>query len=269
MRAGTCLAIVAMLAMAGCARTGGDETVLATVAGEKITEAELSAELRLGGVARADDPDVRRAALEQIVMRKLLARRARADDLDKTAEARVIKAAAMESVDAGLALSAMQSKVKPPTAAEAQAYVQTHPERFAERSGYIFDQLRTNVPLNAALVTALRPTKTLEEVERVLRGRGIPFRRSVQGFDTLRANPQLSAAIRKVPPGEPFVSNEPGGFTVSRVRQSTVQPIVGAPANALATELLLAERRSKAINAEIESLRAKLVTYPTKAAASK
>ena len=267
MRAAMCVALVATLAIAGCGKSGNGPAVLATVGGEKITQAELDAELRVGGVAQADNPAVRRAALEQIVTRKLLVRVARAEGLGKTAEARVIKAAAMESVDAGLALGAIQAKVKSPTPAEAQAYVQAHPERFAERSGYIFDQLRASVPLDPALVTALRPTKTLEEVESILRARGIPFRRSVQGLDTLRANPQLSAAIRKLPPGEPFVSNDPGGFTVSRVRQSAVQPVVGAPANAIAADLLLADRRSQAINGQIAALRTKLVTYPKAAPA--
>jgi peptidyl-prolyl cis-trans isomerase C len=267
MRAAVCVAIVASLAIAGCDKAAGDGDVLATVAGEKITQAQLDAELRVSGVTRPDNPDIRRAALEQIVTRKLLARAARAEDLDKTSQGRLIKAVAMESVDAGLALGAMQARVKPPTPAEAQGYVQAHPERFAERSGYIFDQLRASVPTDPALVAALGPAKTLEEVESVLRARGIPFRRSVQGLDTLRANPELSAAIRRLPPGEPFVLNEPGGFSVSRVRQSAVRPIVGAPANAIAADLLLAERRAKAINDRIASLKADLVTYPKAAPA--
>ena len=171
--------------------------------------------------------------LGQIVTRKLAGRPA-PRTWTRPQRAGSSKAAAMESVDAGLALAAMQAKVKPPTPAETQAYVQAHPERFAERSGYIFDQLRASVPTDPALVAALRPAKTLEEVETVLRARGIPFRRGVQGLDTLRANPQLSAAIRKLPPGEPFVLNEPGGFTVSRVRQSEVKPVVGEQANTIA-----------------------------------
>jgi len=267
MRAAVCVAIVATLAIAGCGRTGGDTVVLATVGGEQITQSDLDAELGVRGISRADNPEVRRAALEQIVTRKLLARAARAEDLGKTAQGRTIRAAAMESVDAGLALGAMQATVKPPTPAEAQAYVQAHPERFAERSGYVFDQLRASIPPDPVLVAALGPAKTLEEVENVLQARGIPFRRSVQGLDTLRANPQLSAAIRKLPPGEPFMLNEPGGFSVSRVRQSIVKPVVGAQANAIAADLLLAERRDRVIEERIAALRTSLVKYPAAAPA--
>ena len=115
---------------------------------------------------------------------------------------------------------------------------------------------------DADLVAALEPTKTLEEVARVLQARGIKFRQSVDQLDTLRADPRLTAVIQKLAPGEPFVLPEPDGFSVSSIRQTSVQPVVGAQANTAAESLMLADRRSKAIKDRLEALRTERVKMP-------
>lgn len=267
-RAGVFVAVVAALAVSGCSKVGGDKDTLAVVGSEKVTQAQLDAELKAGEVPRATEADVRNAALDQIVTRKLLAQAARAEKLDATPEGRFTKAAAMESYEAGLELRAIRDKVAAPTAAEAEAFVQAHPEMFARRSGYLIDQLHIKTQNDPALFQALQPTKTLADVERLLQSRGIPFRRSVEQMDTLRADPRLSTAIGKLGPGEPFVLNEPGGFTVSAVRQTTVQPVVGPAATAIAKEMLLAQRRGKATQDRVAALRAEKIK-PPKAAKTK
>ena len=90
MRARVWVAVVATLAITGCEKSGKD---LALVGREKITEAQLDAELRAGEVAQVGNPAVRKAALQQIITRKLLAQAARRDKLDRTPEHQVMKAA--------------------------------------------------------------------------------------------------------------------------------------------------------------------------------
>jgi hypothetical protein len=53
------------------------------------------------------------------------------------------------------------------TPAEAAAFVASHPEMFAQRTGYLVDQL--HVRAAPGIVEALKPTKTLAEVESVLK----------------------------------------------------------------------------------------------------
>ena len=265
MRARVWVAVVATLAITGCEKSGKD---LALVGREKITEAQLDAELRAGEVAQVDNPAVRKAALQQIITRKLLAQAARRDKLDRTPEHQVMKAAAVEAFDAGLELRAIRDKVAKPTPAEVQAFVQGHPEMFAQRTGYLIDQVHVQAQ-DKSLMAALQPTKSLPEVEQVLQARGVPFRKSVEQLDALRADPRLTAAIRKLGPGEPFILGEQGGFTVSAVRQTVVQPVVGPQATAIATEIVMAEHRAKATADRLAELSAARVRYPKDAEAKK
>lgn len=261
------MVFTAALAIAGCDKVAGDKGVLATVGNEKITQADLDIELKASGTPQAKNPVVQRAALEQIVTRKLLAQAAREDELDRAPDAAVMKAANIETFEAGLELRALQRKVVKPTPAEVSTFIQGHPEMFAQRTGYLVERLQVTVRPDADLVAALEPTKTLEQVVSVLDARGIKYRRVVDQVDTLRADPRLTTAIRKLAPGEPFVTPEPDGFSVSSVRQTAVQPVVGADATRVASTLILADRRAKAIKDRLEALRKERVKMPAVAKA--
>lgn len=269
-RAALCVAVaVAALSVAGCGKPTAEKRVLATVGGEKITFGELDTELKAGGVAEADDPNVRKAALDGIVARKLLAHAARDAKLDKAPEAQVMREAAAESFDAALQRRIIVDKVPKPTPAEAAAFIQAHPEMFAQRTGYLLDQLHVKAQSDPGLAQALRPAMNLPDVEKVLQARNIPYRRSVEQLDTLRAAPQLTAAIQKLSPGEPFVLPEPGGFTVSQIKDSRVEPITGAQATAIATELVLAQNRAKALSDWIAAQQKTKVEYANGPGAAK
>jgi EpsD family peptidyl-prolyl cis-trans isomerase len=250
------------LLVAGCNSGGGGKDVLATVGSEKITEQQVETELRLGGVANPEDPAARKAALDQIIARKLLAQQARADKLDKTPDAAVLRAAAIETYEANLQRTAMMSKVAKPTTADAATFIQAHPEMFAERTGYVIERLQVNAPADPALVEALKPAKTLEEVEATLQARKIPYRRSIDQLDSLRAAPQLTATVSRLAPGEPFVLPEPNGFTVGRVRDRKVQPVTGEAATQIASEIVYAQRQATTMKERLDALKDEKVKYP-------
>lgn len=261
MRARTWAAAMAVVLAAGCSSGDSGKDVAARVGGEKITTAQLDTELKMAGARDIEDPQLRRLALEEIIARKLLAQAARAEKLDKAPEAIVLKGAAIETFEAGLVRRAVMAAIPEPTKADVEAFVREHPQMFERRTGYLIDQLFVPAQRTPELLEALRPTKTLEEVEAVLKARNIAYRSSVQSLDTLRSEPQLSAALEKLPPGEPFILPDPAGFTVSRVRSASVQPLTGAKAEVVAKELLLAQRRAKALRERLDQLKADKVTY--------
>jgi peptidyl-prolyl cis-trans isomerase C len=262
-RAGLWVAAVAVLALAGCdkADSSGKDT-LATVGGERITKAQVDVELKATEEAQPNDPAVRKAALDRMINRKLLAQAAREEKLDRTPENAILRAAAAEAWEAGLELRKITDSVEQPTAEDVAAFVQAHPEMFAQRTGYLIDQLHVDAKPDAAMVAALQPVKSLEEAERVLQARKAPFRRSVEQLDSLRADPRITDALRKLAPGEPLVMQEPTGFSVSSVRKTLVQPVVGPQATAVATQMVLAQRRAKAMNDRIAALKAEKVKTP-------
>lgn len=252
---------MAVVLAAGCSSADTGKDVVARVGGEKVTKAQLDTELKLAGARDPADPKLRQAALEEIIARKVLAQAAREERLDKGPDAIVLKAASIETFEAGLIRRNLLLAVPEPSTAEIDAFVREHPQMFERRTGYLIDQLSVPAQRTPELIAALKPTKTLEEVEAMLKERRIDYRRSLQSLDTLRSEPQLSAAIEKLPPGEPFVLPEAGGFTVNRVRDATVQPLTGAKAQAIAKELLLGQRRAKALRARLDELKAAKVKY--------
>lgn len=262
------IAIVGALTIAGCSGGGNDE-VLARVGSERVTVSDVDAELKMNGVARTSDPAVRRAALEQIVNRKLFAQDARARRLHNNAEAQAIQKATTETFQASLARSYITREVKNPTPAEVAAFIEARPRMFAGRTAYLVERIRAQGAPDPALVEALKPTQTLEAAEAVLKARNIPYRRMVDELDTLRIPPQVADSLDKLAPGEPFVLPEPGGFSVGRVRDRRVRPIAGAEATAIASAVIVAERRSKALGDRMKAMRAEKVRYaeaPAKAA---
>lgn len=247
--------------VAACSPGAPGKDVAAVVAGETITIAELDREVASAGAHKPDDPAVRRAVLNAIIARKLLAKAARAEKLDKTPDALAAKKIADETFDAGLDRVNTIAKTPAPTPAEVKAYIGKHPEMFARRTGYLIDQLQVPQPHTPDLFEALRPTKTLEAVEAVFKARGIPYRRVVLPLDTLRADPRLSEAVANVPAGEPFVLPGRGGFTVSRIRASQVSPVTGRPAEAIAADRIRTERVQKALKDRLDTLHREQVVY--------
>jgi peptidyl-prolyl cis-trans isomerase C len=273
MRARAWGAAMAAVIVAGCSQGAPGKDVAAIVAGETITVAELDHELASMSPAAAKDPAARRALLEAIVVRKLLAKAARAEKLNKTPGALAAKRIADESFDANLDRLNTIARTPAPTPAEVQAYIAAHPEMFAQRTGYLIEQLQVPRRHTPELFEALRPTKTLEEVETILKARKLPYRRVVLPMDTLRADPRISEAVAKLPPGEPFVLPGATSFTVNRIRDSQMRPVTGRPAETIAAERLRTERVAKALRDRLATLYKEQVVlgpdFAPKAAAAK
>jgi EpsD family peptidyl-prolyl cis-trans isomerase len=261
MRAGALGAALAAVIVASCSQGAPGKDVAAVVAGETITVAELDREMATSGAPKTSDPAVRRAVLDTIIVRKLLAKAARAEKLDKTPEALAAKRIADETFDAGLDRVATIARTPRPTPAEVKAYIAAHPEMFAHRTGYLIEQLQVPRRHTPDLFEALRPTKTLEAAEAVLKARQLPYRRVVLPMDTLRADPRISEAVARLPAGEPFIMPSPGGFTVNRVRGSQVSPVTGGRAEAIAAERIQTERINKALRDRLDTLHREQVVY--------
>jgi EpsD family peptidyl-prolyl cis-trans isomerase len=242
------LATVAALALLGaCDKLPeGKQEVAARVYGEKITVPELEIEMKAAGVADVDDPQMRQAALQRIILRKVMAHAAHEQKLDQDKSYLVLKKAAVESYDASLAEKAAVEKVETPALQDAAAYVSAHPEIFAQRTIYLVDEIVVPQRPDQSLLDALKPVNELGAVEKILSDRRLPYRKAVNQIDTLRLNPQISLQLAKNP-NEVFVLPAGNSFVVAHIRASKVQPVGGADANAIASAMLTSQRRQKAV----------------------
>jgi EpsD family peptidyl-prolyl cis-trans isomerase len=242
------------LALAACNQAPvGKGEVLARVYGEKVTSDELDAELKAAEVPNATDTNVRREALQRIVLRKVLAHTVHEKKLDKDPDYPFLKQAAIETFEASLVQRSAVKASSTPTLQEATAFVAAHPEMFAQRTVYLVDELFVNQPPDQALFQVLKPLNDIPSIEKVLQDRRVPYRKGVDQLDSLRVDPKLSLQVARDPNSAFVVPGPQGGYIIARVRDSKVQPVVGEPATSYASALLTAQRKQKAINDSVQA----------------
>ena len=261
------LAASTALALGGCHILGMDiggstkaptGQVVATVEGKEITVRDLRSEM---GAANTSDPKIRKqaeqATLRNIVGRTVLAKAAVDRGVDKTPDFAIAK---QKLVD-GLLVQALQNKiagqVPAVTKEEADRFVLAHPDLFAQRKVFSIDFVRMARPNDPAVIKALQPLKTLEEVETQLKQEKIPYQRSQGNLDSVGADPRMIEAIVKLPPGEMFVIPNGASLLVNAIRDTKIVPFTGAPASDYAQKLIARQRTQEAVNREFNAIIAK------------
>jgi peptidyl-prolyl cis-trans isomerase C len=247
------LAVCASLAACDSKPKAPTGQVVATVDGSEVTLSELRSELT--GVSTSD-PKVyetaKQRALQVIVMRKILAKAARDQSLDKTPDFAVQRERANEV----LLVQALQSKilgeVPVATPEEAATYITQHPNIFAQRKIFTFDQIATP-PLGPDMEHQLKPLNNLGEVEAVLNKAHIPFRRGASGLDAVGADPNFVDTLSSMDPHELIIMPSPRGWTINQITDVKVQPFTGDAATKYAVTLMTQQRKQEALTRSLYS----------------
>lgn len=245
------IAIAASLAVTGCGKKEAKAPVgqvVATVDGEEITARELQAEM--AGMTFPDDKTRKLAeqrALKQIIDRRVLAKEARAQGIDKTPDFAIQQKRAEDTV---LVQSYQQSIAKSVPASspeEAQRFIIDHPDIFAQRKIFVIDQLRTQANLPPALAAQLQPMKSIDEVVALLQANNIPFQRLPNKLDSVGSDPKLVDQIIKLKPGDMFAVPANGVLLINQVKSTTIEPFTGQKATDYATQLLTRQHSQEAV----------------------
>lgn len=254
-------AVSAGLSLSGCDQVkklmGGGKAsgqVVATVDGEEITSLQLRTEL---GNFGSRDPEVMKAAqqqaLQRIIMRKLIAKKAREEKLDKGTDYTLQVERGQEALLAQLYQRKLASKAPPPTKAEAEAYVAGNPQRFSQRKVLFVDQVIA-AP-NKLSPDRLRPLKSLAEVKALLDSEGVQYQTNAVVLDTLSADPRLVSGIANLPPGEVFVIPQGGAILFNHVSDSRAVPFTGDMATAYAMNALRQQKAGEVVTKQITDMR--------------
>jgi EpsD family peptidyl-prolyl cis-trans isomerase len=252
---------MACLAVAGCQPSAKAPTgqVAATVDGQEITQKQIDAEL--AGAQIGADPHAREAArrqvLQSIVARKLLAKAAREQGLDKTPEFAVREQSQTEAILAQALEAKLVNAVPRPSADDAQAFMRKNPDVFAERKIFTVDQLRFVPPTGSNVLRELQPLNTLEEISAVLNREKIPFQRSIGRIDAVDNDPSLIAQIVKLPADAVFILPSRAGVSANQIKEAKVEPFGGDAATQYATQVLLTQRRSESFRRYLGQVLAK------------
>lgn len=245
----------AALAVSGCGGKGGKldkGQVVASVDGEEITIFELNAELQGSQVPPGTDRKLaEQMALQRIIERKILAKVAREQKLDKTPTFLIQQRRADELILTTMLRDKIAGGIAQPTDAEIAQYQAAHPDRFAQRKIYAIDQVVFAPPSSAAKLKEFAPLKTLEQLTAKLSADNVQFRRAPSQIDTAMLPPDIAGKIAALPPQEMFILPSQQGLTANIITSTTVLPVPADQARELALNALRNERFSKAADAQL------------------
>ncbi|PVX31447.1 EpsD family peptidyl-prolyl cis-trans isomerase [Sphingomonas pokkalii] len=249
-------AAAAALAVSGCGQKGGDQLdkgqVVATVDGEEVTVFELNAELQSAPApAGADRKVLEQLALQRVIERKILAKIARDEKLDKTPAYLIQQRRANELILATMLRDKIASGVTQPTDADIAQYQAAHPDRFAQRKVYAVEQILFAPPSSNEKLREFAPLKTLDQLAAKLGADAIQFRRTNTQIDSAELPPEIAAKIAGLPAAEMFILPTQQGLTANVITSTTVQPLTGPQAREAAVNALRADRFSKAADAQL------------------
>lgn len=245
----------AALAVSGCGGKGGKldkGQVVASVDGEEITVFELNAELQASQVPPGTDRKLaEQLALQRIIERKILAKVAREQKLDKTPAFLIQERRADELILTTMLRDKIAGGIAQPTDAEVEKYQAAHPDRFAQRKIYAIDQVVFAPPSSAAKLKEFAPLKTLDQLTAKLSADNVQFRRAPSQIDTAALPPEIAAKIASLPAQEMFILPTQQGLTANIITSTTVLPVPADQAREIALNALRTERFGKAADAQL------------------
>lgn len=235
--------------------------VVAELDGQEITVLEVNAELAGTPIPpNMTRREAERLALNNIITRRMLSKAAEERELTKKPEFLLQERRASEQLRVQALARDIASKVVQPTRDEADKFIDENPAMFRERKFFILDQIQFLRPDNIDKL-GFAAAKTMPEVEAILQGNNIQFRRQPASLDTLGANPEFVREVTKVLASNPnelfmFASRPQGApapvVLVNQVKETRVQPFTGDKAREFATNYLRNQRIQNALKAEVE-----------------
>lgn len=250
------------LVLAACGDKGGSDKaptgqVVARLNGTDITLLEVNAELAGAQIPpNVTRKEAEQAALQNIVMRRMMMNVAKERKLDQSPQFRLQERRMSEQLLVQSLARDIAAKIPEATREEADKFIAENPAMFEQRTVYRVDQIQFPRPQNVAELP-LSDAKTMEAVEGVLKTAGIEFRRQPAELDLRGANPQFVTEITKLlteRPNELFMFPAPVGggqiMLVNQVKSAQVMPFVGERAREMAKQMVRQQRIQEALAAE-------------------
>jgi len=251
-----------LLLVGGCEKKVGGQ-VVAVVNGEEVTQQEVNAELQAANIpASADKKAIMAQVVQQIVDRKLLVQKAKAEGLDKSPNYLEQLRRGEDALIINLLTTKAAKGVSLPDSAAVDKFIAENPTLFSQRKRYTLDQISFAQPTDQTVLRQLEPAHSLEAVAATLSAAGIQFTRGSGEIDSAMLPPPVAAKIAALPAGEPFVAPDKGRIVASVITATTPAPTPEAQARPAALELLRRQALGTAMQKQLDAARASAkVTY--------
>jgi peptidyl-prolyl cis-trans isomerase C len=253
--------------LVGCGKKDSAEKTsqsIVSVNGDEITFLQLNNELQRAKVKPEQQTQAEKQIVAKLVDRQILVQASIKDKLDRNPQVlQAIENAKMQI----LAQSYLENKVSSapkPTDSEINDYRNKHPEIFADRKVYVMEQLvfTENASLTNELEALSDTAKTIDEVTKWLTEHQIQYAQATETHAAESIPQELLSKISKMAIGEIIFFKTNQRIMVSKMTDIVNKPISEADAKPIIERILLAEKRKKFAEAEINRLRnAAKITY--------
>lgn len=233
------------LSLSACKKEATGQ-VVAVVNGEEITLNELNSEITERNVpATADKEAVRKQILQQMVERRLLAQAAKEDGIDREASYIDQERRMKESLLVNMYGKKALETVAVPTTAAVDQYIASHPNMFADRTGYRLDQIRFDMPKDTSALQAINGAHSMTAIIDILKKLGITFQRGNAVVDSAQLSPEIMQKIQAIPAGEPFVIGNGNKVLVNVIIGSQKAVLTPEQARPIAAQAIRQEELAK------------------------
>lgn len=238
---------------------GAQSETVATVAGDKISQAELDlAVSRLGTLDEAQTAEARSKFLQALIDQRLVAQAAQKAGLDKDPAVEIAMAQASRQALAEAYVERNFKDIAKPTEDEIAAYYNAHPELFSQRRIYRIQELDLQVePSRMAEVEArLKSSHSIGDFVNWVKEQGIDGKTAVAVKPAEQIPTPLLARLSQMKDGEvTVISTRPGQLLIEQLLESQLQPVTQAQVNSAIERALMTEKRKELMEADLQKLR--------------
>lgn len=247
-------AALALLGLSGCDKKAEGQ-VVAIVDGDEITSQEVNG--ALGAAAAQGEPDqqMRNAALNQLIDRRLLAGVARDEGVESSPEYILRKRQLEENLLVQMMGEKLARDNKQPTAQQIDQMIAENPQAFADRTVFALDQIVFPMPPRRDVFDALAPAKTMAEVVATLNKFGVKFQRGNNTIDSANLPPPVFQQFKRVGTSEPLVIPSGNAVTVAMIMRSEAAPVSGQAARAVAGNAYTKREVEKVLKSKLDAAR--------------
>jgi len=247
--------------LSGCekpASSAKSETV-ATVAGDKISEAELNlAVSRLGKLSEAQTAEAKSKLLQALIDQRLVAQAAKKAGLDKEPAVEIAMAHAGRQVLAEAYAERTYKDVAKPSDTEIAEYYNQHPELFSQRRIYRVQELDLTVDSSrlAEVEAKLKSSHSMGDFVTWVKEQDIEGKSAVVVKPAEQIPLPLLGRLSQMRDGQvALLPSRPGHVVIQQLLESQMQPVSLEQSKGAIERALMVQKRKERMEADLKKLR--------------
>jgi EpsD family peptidyl-prolyl cis-trans isomerase len=262
----TFIALTAVaLMLSGCekpetaVKTESESKTVVTVAGDKVSEAELNlAVSRLGDLNEAQTAEAKTKLLQALIDQRLVEQAAKKAGLDKEPEVAIAAAQASRQVLAEAYAERSFKDVAKPTEAEIADYYEQHPELFSQRRIYRIQELELKLDQSRLpeVEEKLKTSHSMGDFVNWIKEQGIEGKTAVAVKPAEQIAAPLLARLSQMKDGQvTILPGRPGNVLIQQLQESQLQPVSLEQASHAIERALMTQKRKELMEADLKKLR--------------